>query len=583
MNTLRNPFRLTSRTMITLLADINMDAELADKPSWYKRLIAGIGDHDSLLIDAEANNKFLGTTFTRRACVEAARYIDYEAAPRTTAYGILLFYLNSTVSYPLSVDVSDLVAQTQGSITASSKRFEARAGFTLAAAVAETFTVNAGDDQLAVARIYTIGEKVRFITSGTLPAGLSLATDYWVIYVDATHIRIATSLANALTGTYIDITTAGTGTQTITLYSIQVTCYQQYARPQTIIGRGDSVTDWQEFLLQDRDILRDTIEITINSLAWTWVLSFIDSGPTSRHFRALFDTDGSCRIQFGDGIHGARPGDFTIAGEHATGGGSSSNVTVINSVNLYAGGNANISGVMNPTALNGGADEETMISIQRNAPLLLKARDRFVTSPDGEALALNYGGLTKVMVTSNYYGVFSARVIAIATGGGNPSAPLKAAIQAYLIERTLLEGVDIRFVDATITPISAAVQVNISSGYTFANVQPFVILALRLFFTECADEIKDLYIGNGIVAAVAWLNAKWSTTFGVANYEQISTLLDHLYPRKFGDDIQASDVLGYIDSFVDGVNYVLALTPTFPIVIANDETTSAGTMTVTAV
>ncbi len=52
-------------------------------------------------------------------------------------------------------------------------------------------------------------------TSGALPAGLSLATDYWVIYINANTFYLATSLANALAGTYVSITTDGTGVQTI--------------------------------------------------------------------------------------------------------------------------------------------------------------------------------------------------------------------------------------------------------------------------------------------------------------------------------------------------------------------------------
>ena len=32
---------------------------------------------------------------------------------------------------------------------------------------------------------------------------------------------------------------------------------------------------------------------------------------------------------------------------------------------------------------------------------------------------------------------------------------------------------------------------NINEGYAFADVQPFVVLALRLLFTECVEEILD--------------------------------------------------------------------------------------------
>lgn len=61
-----------------------------------------------------------------------------------------------------------------------------------------------------------LGEKVAATTDGTLPAGLS-ATNYYVIYVDANTIKLATSQANALAGTAVDITAAaGGGTHTLT-------------------------------------------------------------------------------------------------------------------------------------------------------------------------------------------------------------------------------------------------------------------------------------------------------------------------------------------------------------------------------
>ena len=53
------------------------------------------------------------------------------------------------------------------------------------------------------------GLKGRLTTTGTLPAGLSLATDYFVIKVDADSYKLASSLANAEAGTGIDITNQG--------------------------------------------------------------------------------------------------------------------------------------------------------------------------------------------------------------------------------------------------------------------------------------------------------------------------------------------------------------------------------------
>lgn len=59
------------------------------------------------------------------------------------------------------------------------------------------------------------GTRVQLTTSGTLPAGLALATDYFIIRETDTRCKLATSYANARAGTAIDITGAGSGTHTI--------------------------------------------------------------------------------------------------------------------------------------------------------------------------------------------------------------------------------------------------------------------------------------------------------------------------------------------------------------------------------
>ena len=67
------------------------------------------------------------------------------------------------------------------------------------------------------------GDRVQVTTTGTLPTGLSLATNYYVIPYQRVavegvqaRIKLAASLSDALAGTAIDITSAGTGTHTIT-------------------------------------------------------------------------------------------------------------------------------------------------------------------------------------------------------------------------------------------------------------------------------------------------------------------------------------------------------------------------------
>lgn len=79
-----------------------------------------------------------------------------------------------------------------------------------------TFTADASTDICTHTNInlmpYT---RVQVSTTTTLPGGLAAATDYYVIKVTDLTCKLATSYANAVAGTAIDITTAGTGTHTI--------------------------------------------------------------------------------------------------------------------------------------------------------------------------------------------------------------------------------------------------------------------------------------------------------------------------------------------------------------------------------
>jgi len=86
----------------------------------------------------------------------------------------------------------------------------------------DTFTADASTDVCTYTSTASFpsniltGTRVRLTTTTTLPAGLALATDYYVIRVSDSTFKLATSYANAIAGTAINITDAGTGTHTVT-------------------------------------------------------------------------------------------------------------------------------------------------------------------------------------------------------------------------------------------------------------------------------------------------------------------------------------------------------------------------------
>jgi microcystin-dependent protein len=60
------------------------------------------------------------------------------------------------------------------------------------------------------------GTPLVYTTSGTAIGGLTPSNTYYAIIVDSTHIKLASSLANAVAGSAISLTTQGTGNHTFT-------------------------------------------------------------------------------------------------------------------------------------------------------------------------------------------------------------------------------------------------------------------------------------------------------------------------------------------------------------------------------
>lgn len=578
-----NPIKYTSRTYRSIITDINSDAELASKPAWWKRVWAGIGDALSIWLNAQANDNYLETAFTRRSVYDMLKLIDYDLAWKQTSSGTILFYLNpSTVSFPVTFSASDLVAVTSGTLDVESKRFEARTNITVSQTT-ETFTADDATDELTVAREYTTGEKVRVSSAGTLPSGLSSGTDYYVIKVDATTIKLATSIANAHQGTEIDITSTGSGTHTIELFSFQKTLYQQRSITQYVAGEGDGSTEWLEIPLRDRDIIPATIEVIIDSVTWTKVDTLVDSNSTNTHYRLIFNNDGSSFLMFGDGTYGKIPGNFEINVSYAVGGGVNSNVTTVNRINIYGASNTDITGVSNPASITGGTSEESIINAKREAPLLLKARNRFVTAEDGEALSRDFTGASAAYVEVNAFGVLSARVVVVAPGGGNLSSGDQSDLQAYLVNRSVLEAMDIRVEDVTFVTVSPSIDINVLSSYSYSDIEPYIDIAARLVLSETGQEIRDDYLANGLESAVDLINTIFSKSFGESDYQQLDTLLANFDPAKFGNDLNRSNLEGFIDSFVDGVNYATETSLSYPVSVPESQITTIGTITLAEV
>ena len=77
----------------------------------------------------------------------------------------------------------------------------------------QEFTADAASDVITCSQAYDTGSRIRVSNAGgALPGGLTAGVDYYAINIGSTTMKVATSYVNAIAGTAVNITDAGTGT-----------------------------------------------------------------------------------------------------------------------------------------------------------------------------------------------------------------------------------------------------------------------------------------------------------------------------------------------------------------------------------
>jgi hypothetical protein len=571
-----NPiFKYTDRTFNTIMDSINASRELRDKPEWFKRLWAGVGDVLSLCLNAQANDSYLETSFTEQSVDKLLQLIDYQRRAQTTSSGIVLFYIKRTSSFPVSLTISELVANTQGSPVVSSLRLEARDGVTISQ-ITDSGSVNLSDNTLIVSRNggYFTGDLIRINSSSTFPtvdgAPLDSDTDYYVIRISETKIKLSRTLDLAFRGVAIQFIDIGVGSLIIYLYSYPVTLYQQTTISSVSLGSSDGITPFQTFNINNRGVLTETLSISVADEPYAQVDNFVNSSPSDKVYKVLMNSDNMISILFGNGDgsisgYGQIPPNFEIIAGYATGGGALSNVKSPNAVTNYGGSSSDVDFVSNPYQLLGGEERESINIAKIIAPMLLKTRDRFVTVEDGLNLIANYGGIIQATIDRNYYGVGTCRVTIVPAGGGLPPSELKQSLQNFLIDRSVMGSIDVRVQDPVYNNIDFITELKIIAGYEFNTVKSFYVLAFNLMFNVLSIQIKNQYLSLGINSAIDLINSFFSTSFSYGDATQIQNILDAISELKFNSQIALSEVYGILHLSIQGLDFTNILIPSFPV------------------
>lgn len=152
------------------------------------------------------------------------------------------------------------------------------------------------------------------------------------------------------------------------------------------LGIGDGTAN-QQFTLNYLSVMEDSIVLKTEEYGvvyrWTRVDSFIESGPSDRHFTVTNDEDGRKIVQVGNGSLGMRIAlSAIVTADYRYGGGTRGQVGANKLVSVLDDRVAGSVTVNNPTASVGGSDQEPLDQIKVRAPKNRRTGDRAVSPTD---------------------------------------------------------------------------------------------------------------------------------------------------------------------------------------------------------
>lgn len=270
-----------------------------------------------------------------------------------------------------------------------------------------------------------------------------------------------------------------------------------------IIGESNGYAD-QEFQLPGQSVESETLQIQVEETDRGYQLwqQVDDLALVGRDTPAYSLDSEAGTIRFGDGVRGKIPevGKRIRVLFLRAGGGSSGNLppgslTEIRANDLQGKPIATQFKVLQPLALAGGEDAETLADAERRIPELFRHRDRAVTSDDYRQLAALTPSIRLGRVEilprfkphqrrSNVPGVVSVIVLplkeAIDTPNPRPDRPMLEAVHAYLDARRPL-ATELYVIGCEYIPLGIGVGVRIAAGFGRDAVLSSVREAVRRF------------------------------------------------------------------------------------------------------
>ena len=218
---------------------------------------------------------------------------------------------------------------------------------------------------------------------------------------------------------------------------------------------------------------------------WTPARDLLNSDPDTPAFVVETEADGSTRLRFGDGEHGARPaGGATFDATYRAGNGAAGNVgadSIVHAVTL----DARIVSVRNPLPARGGFEPETVEQARRHAPQAFRTQERAVTPADYEAVMRRNRAVQRATASLRWTGSWHTVFLTVDPFQGRA---LDAALEEELgrdVDRYRMAGHDVEF-DAP--------------RYVALEIELFVCVAPEYFRTDVKARILDVLSNRDLPA-----------------------------------------------------------------------------------
>jgi len=216
---------------------------------------------NNILSGGSANHDFNGFRLTNLAAPVAAS----DAATKEYTDG---------VAQGLSVKEASRLAST---VNFDSTYYNLSGTVSAVTTGADSFTINNHS--------FNVGERVYITSTATLPGGLSALIQYFIIDTDANTIKLATTKANAIAGTAIDITSTGSGTIVI-----------EHTKYLEATGNGLLSIDGFAVVASDRILIKNQTTTSRNGI---YTVTEIGSGSSPAVLTRALDANAQGELEAG--------------------------------------------------------------------------------------------------------------------------------------------------------------------------------------------------------------------------------------------------------------------------------------------